>query len=177
MKRPLQGEIIRLKEDEPVQIIAIAVNTQTEEEMVVYQTLYGEFRTFVKPLELFLKEPETLVSEKTQSKEPEIISSDDMPSVDDKDFGQEGTEHVPVTVQEEVQGKISQLLLDFLDASSYNRKLEIVTANLKYMNDRMINDMAASLDCTIEEGPMDERIGGLITCLKAMCRFENRRLR
>lgn len=41
----------------------------------------------------------------------------------------------------------------------------------------MINDMAASLDCTIEDGPLEQRLQELIYCLKQMSRFEDRRLR
>lgn len=75
------------------------------------------------------------------------------------------------------EDKVNQVLLKFLDAMSYNKKLEVITSNMKHMNDRLINDMAVSLDCTVEEGPIDKRIQELIFCLKAMCRFEDRRLR
>jgi hypothetical protein len=37
--------------------------------------------------------------------------------------------------------------------------------------------MAVALDCAIDEGPLDQRIQGLIYCLQAMCRFEDKRLR
>ncbi len=73
--------------------------------------------------------------------------------------------------------KVNQILLQFLDAMSYNKKLEIITSNMKHMNDRLINDMAVSLDCAVEEGPIDKRVQELIYCLKAMSRFEDRRFR
>ena len=67
--------------------------------------------------------------------------------------------------------------MEFLEAESYYKKLEVITSNRKHMNDRLINDMAAALDCTVDEGPLDQRIQGLIQCLQAMCRFEDKRLR
>jgi hypothetical protein len=72
---------------------------------------------------------------------------------------------------------VNSILLDFLDATSYTRKLNVITGNMKHMTDRLINDMAVSLDCSVEEGPLEKRIQELIFCLKAMCRFEDRRLR
>jgi hypothetical protein len=75
------------------------------------------------------------------------------------------------------EGSVNSILLDFLDATSYTRKLNVITGNMKHMTDRLINDMAVSLDCSVEEGPLEKRIQELIFCLKAMCRFEDRRLR
>lgn len=72
---------------------------------------------------------------------------------------------------------VNEILLKFLDAPSFYKKLEVITSNRKHMNDRLINDMAVSLDCTVDEGPLDQRIQGLITCLQALCRFEDKRLR
>jgi hypothetical protein len=80
---------------------------------------------------------------------------------------------VPTTNNESV----NSVLLQFLDAESYYKKLEVITSNRKHMSDRLINDMAVSLDCAVEEGPLDQRIQGLIYCLQAMCRFEDKRLR
>lgn len=72
---------------------------------------------------------------------------------------------------------VNSVLLQFLDAESYYKKLEVITSNRKHMSDRLINDMAVSLDCAVEEGPLDQRIQGLIYCLQAMSRFEDKRLR
>jgi len=69
------------------------------------------------------------------------------------------------------------ILIRFLDADSYSEKLEIITTNIKAIDDKMINNMAASIDLTIEEGALEQRIQELIYCLKQMSRFEDRRLR
>ena len=70
--------------------------------------------------------------------------------------------------------KVNEILLRFLDAGSYTEKLEIITTNIKAIDDRLINDMAASLDCIVEDGPVEQRLQELIYCLKQLSRFEVR---
>lgn len=70
---------------------------------------------------------------------------------------------------------VNHILIQFLEADSYYDKLDIVSSNRKHLTDRLINDMAVAIDCTVEDGPLDERMEGLISCLQAMCRFEQKR--
>jgi hypothetical protein len=80
----------------------------------------------------------------------------------------------PATSQE---GNVNSILMEFLDADSNARKLEIIQLNIKKIDNRIVNDMAVALDCTIDEGPLEERIQGLTTCLLAKGRFEDKRAR
>lgn len=40
------------------EVIDVARHSETEEEMVVYRTLYGEFSLWVRPLEMFTEDVE-----------------------------------------------------------------------------------------------------------------------
>lgn len=149
---PKPGELYQHGKDKPYQIITVANHTLTGERFVVYQNLYGDFKTYVIPLSVF------------QEREGNGNHLESEPL------------HNPEPIHRD-QNIVNHILMDFLDAESFHKKLEILTANLKNMDDRLINDMAVSLDCTIDDGPLDKRIQELIYCLKAMSRFEDRRNR
>lgn len=207
---PKPGEIYNHFKDKLYQVITVATNTETGELMVVYQALYGDFKTYVRSLEMFLSEVDHIkypeVKQKYRfelkaSREPEanIIPNFETSKLRQPDTKVNSIQEMsqPVTgvdlskdkEQDRVQSQNSEMiapmteegvntvLLKFLDAQSFSKKLEVITSNRKYLDDRLINDMAVSLDCAVDEGPLEERIQGLIHCLQAMCRFEDKRLR
>ncbi|HHX11539.1 MAG TPA: DUF1653 domain-containing protein [Clostridiales bacterium] len=182
-KTPRPGEIFNLTKDKPYQIITLAIHKETNESMVVYQVLYGDFATFVLPLEKFLK----VLKEEGSDIPTYAISDKESPDTDLSSLSvDEHAEEVASTALYNVennteiedfesQNKVNHVLLSFLDADSYGEKLDVITTHIKAMDDRLINDMAASLDCTVDEGPMDKRLQELIYCLKQLSRFEVRR--
>ncbi|MDD3173653.1 MAG: DUF1653 domain-containing protein [Herbinix sp.] len=226
---PKPGEIYNHFKDKPYQILTVAINTETHELMVVYQALYGDFKTYVRPLEMFISEvdrqkyPEANqkyrfelrtsqnelvnVTERRQNSEVKVVNKDARVSEDletsvngdKKELKYQKTEQTgreddkiykdSVNATTEIlelnqvmnesvpEEAVNEILLKFLDADSYSKKLEVFTSNIKHLNDRLINDMAVALDCAVDEGPLDKRIQELIFCLQAMRRFEDRRLR
>lgn len=180
---PKPGEIYKHFKDRPYQIIAVATHTETNEQMVVYQALYGEFKTFVRPLASFLSEvdhekyPDAMQINRFEQMIPRNIDekASTEPSGEVTKTLEKASE--PMNISSSSEGEINSLLVRFLDAETYSRKLEVVSSNRKHMSDRLINDMAVSIDCTVEEGPLDQRIQGLMNCLQQMSRFESKRLR
>ncbi len=190
---PRPGQIYNHFKNKPYQIITVATHADTGEEMVVYQALYGDFKFYIRPLESFLSEvdhikypdvkqkyrfelrtPSEMEEEPKQSDRMEVKKDDPVKEVLKVS---EQTSDSQVDQTETKSEGVNSVLLQFLDAESYYKKLEVITSNRKHMSDRLINDMAVSLDCTVEEGPLDQRIQGLIYCLQAMSRFEDKRLR
>ena len=212
---PGPGQIYNHFKNKHYQIITVATHTETQEKMVVYQALYGDYRAYIRPLENFM-------SEVDHEKYPAVTQKYRFELCTDLGIGCKGEEkkaaekaaypgengagkgiikaservngsrvdegiaeyvdgHATETTEMGTEGvpdnQVNAVLLEFLEAESYYKKLEVITSNRKHMNDRLINDMAAALDCTVDEGPLDQRIQGLVQCLQAMCRFEDKRLR
>ena len=179
-KLPRPGDIFYLEKDKPYQVITIGIHKETCENMVIYQALFGDFKTFVLPLSKFMNEMQdnikgTDTDQKETEKDAVIRDAGNI-------AGKSGEDNVSVNDKNKFNisdddNKVNDILLSFLDAKSYSKKLEIITTNIKAIDDRLINNMAASLDCTVNDGPLEQRLQELIYCLKQMSRFEDRRLR
>lgn len=68
-------------------------------------------------------------------------------------------------------------LMAFLDAETYEKKLEILQRMQLDLNDYLIDTMAVSLDVVIPEGEIDERYRQLKGCLEAKRKYEINRFR
>lgn len=187
-RTPEPGKIFYLSEDKPYQIITMGIHKETGESMVIYQALFGEFKTFVLPLSRFKNEVQKDII-RIQNTNNELHSPELHGNKSDKeqktgyindkqDKVKQDNEINDVGIQDkEPQEEVNAILLDFLDAQTYGKKLEVISANINEIDDRLINNMAVSVDCTVEDGPIDERIRELICCLNQKSRFEDKRLR
>ncbi len=213
---PKPGEIYKHFKNKQYQIITIATHSENRELMVVYQALYGDFKTYVRPLEMFVSEVDHIkypdVAQKyrferqcsfeeilygneqgvgesvklEKRNEAEILDVVNQLAVEGNKEVQEAAsvdirhDSDPASqnhMETEVAENVNSILMEFLDQTSYSKKLEVLLFHKKHLNDRLINDMAVALDVAIDEGPLETRIQGLINCLSAMSRFEHRRLR
>ncbi len=90
----------------------------------------------------------------------------------------EAVDRTKTQAGEEEELQIDPLVLEFLDAGTYEQRLNILAALHNRITDEMINTMAIALDVEIEEGEDTERrFEELCACLHTLKRYEGSRLR
>ena len=52
---PRAQEIYRHFKGNVYQIVAVATHTETDEELVIYQAMYGDFKIYARPINMFLE--------------------------------------------------------------------------------------------------------------------------
>jgi hypothetical protein len=123
MERDLRpGDFYRHFKDKMYQILSVAIHSETREEMVVYQALYGTFKVYVRPYDMF-------VSEVDHEKYPDVkqkyrFEKVNIEAVPVLEVSPE-LEELPGVLKEETR-KANKNLLAFLDARTYHEKLEVL---------------------------------------------------
>lgn len=167
---PKSGEFYRHFKNKLYQIITIAKHSETGEQLVIYQALYGDFGVYARPLSMFTSEVDReKYPEVTQKYRFELVEREKKEDV----TGTQQNKSVPSDTEEQVEPK----LMEFLDADSFEEKYDILTSMRDIITDKMINNMAVVLDVVIPEGKLDDRYEQLKQCIRTRQRFESMRLR
>ncbi len=184
---PLQGQIFRHFKGNLYRIITMARHSETGEDLVVYQALYGEFQVYARPLSMFL---EKLDKEKYpdagQEWRFELQKNVIEPITELESSLQEETEDTIASDKEEIQQEteepaeelnIDPLVLEFLDAGTYEERVNILAALHHRITDDMINIMSMAIDVKVDEGNIEDRFDQLRTCLLTLEKYECNRLK
>ncbi len=78
---------------------------------------------------------------------------------------------------EEEIAHIDPMVMEFLDASSHEERLNILSGLHHKITDDMINIMSTAMDIEVKPGDIEERYAEFRSCLALMERFECNRLR
>ena len=65
----------------------------------------------------------------------------------------------------------------FFDRDTCTDKIEYIAQVRDKLDDRLVSDIAASMDITIEEGSLDDKIDSLLICLRTKAKYECNRFR
>lgn len=185
---PAPGQLYRHFKGQLYRIVTLAKHSETGEELVVYQALYGNYEVYAEPLNMFMaktdkeKYPDAF-QEYCFERQEELIkapvcgasSEENAAGKESAPEGEEGFQEAPDGQQEELN--IDPLVLEFLDARTYEERLTILSALQHRITDEMINIMAVALDLEIGEGDTGERFKELRTCIATLKQYECNRLR
>ncbi|MGN1315411.1 MAG: DUF1653 domain-containing protein [Lachnospiraceae bacterium] len=183
IRRPQINEIYRHFKGNLYKIITLAKDSETDEEMVVYQALYGEYPIFVRSLAMFCEELDKKRYPGAEQKyrfepvhqlvnmdweEREILPEDRAQSLEKK----EGSK----PEDKSKEPKLDPLLEAFLDADSYRERLNILRGLEHRITQEMINTMAIVLDLDIPEGELEKRYQALENSILTLEKYECIRL-
>lgn len=210
---PKPHEIYKHFKGNLYQIVTIAQHSETGEQLVIYQAMYGDFKIYARPLAMFTSEVDKVKYPEVQQRFRFELQGADADrqtrETDEVNGGQTTTQAVPtatardaaiwtaqaaavqdaatVAVQATAQPasvetqpeepELDPLVLEFLDADSYEQKLNILAGLHHRITDEMITTMAIACDIEVNDGETEERYEELKNCLLTMEKFECNRLR
>ncbi len=192
------GEVYRHFKGNVYEIVALAVNADNREQVVVYKSL-SNGKVFVRSYAGFVGEVNKNKYPDSPQKYRFELVSDEAPDMEEEDaeiipavpleipdspvkaapeepkmpkqaplVGEKPVYEAPVVAD----GDIHPMLMEFLETKSFDQKLQILRRMEPEMTDKLIDDMAASLDVVIHDGDMSDRIRELKTCLTTFDKFD-----
>jgi len=196
---PRPGEFYRHFKDRLYQIIAVAYDAETEQQVVVYQALYGDYRVWVRPLENFLsrtdreKYPEASQEWRFERVQPAEAAprQEAAPASSEKTVTpaapelKEGpaqdvsapAEPAPAVPAVEDGRTGTQVLLAFLDAETREEKKAVLVSGMARLTQRELDSIYMALDMPAQEGDVRSQVSGILSWMKTQERYESSRLR
>ena len=162
---PKPHEIYKHFKGNLYQIVTLAEHTETGECMVIYQAMYDDFKIYARPLELF-------VSPVDKVKYPDVTQKFRYELQ-----GVAGDGHGRTDAAPDADPDLDPMVLEFLDADSYEQRLNILAALHHRITDEMITTMAIACDVEVEDGDTEKRYDSLKNCLLTLEKYECNRLR
>lgn len=184
------------------QVLTVAKHSETGEKFVIYKALFGSDEVYARPLDMFLSEvdhdkypgvkqkwrfalatgqnkgAQSPVKDQEESggkdEETKDSVSIDAAQIPDED----GEETVTADEDEEETTPADDDFLDrFLDADTYEEKLDVFTDMWKTIDESNIDNVATIMDLTLTGDTLEEKYKEILSHLKMRARYESSRLR
>lgn len=190
----LPGTLYKNFEGNIYQIMCIAKNCVDKGKEVIYQKMFPPFDIWAEPLESFMQKIDnTICGQNYQFEQIEVNTKDKELHKDIVNDEAIKREEISDSVFKEallngsldrkIVGKIpdSEIaqrgFMELLDADTYHDKYIIFSALRNYLNSRLLNNIAVSLDIVLEDGEEEEQYESIRRCLQTFERYETKRLR
>ena len=183
---PKPHEIYKHFKGNLYQIVAIAEHSETGEQLVIYQALYGDFKIYARPLAMFTSRVDKVkYPEVSQEFRFELQGENQARQLEESQkaeaqMAEEAVEEAKAlkeAVTEQEEPSLDPMVLEFLDADSYEQRLNILAALKHRVTDEMITTMAIACGVEVSEGSLEERFDSLKSCLLTLDKYECNRLR
>lgn len=174
---PRAQEVYRHFKGNLYQVLAVAEHTESGEVLVIYQALYGEYKIYARPLEMF-----TSLVDRTKYPDADQefrfqLQGPDAQRQSAERLQGDATRALSAAMETEPEEPaLDPLVLEFLDARTYEERLNVLAALHHRITDDMITTMAMCCDIEVASGDVEQRYEDLKQCLITKDRFEIKRL-
>ena len=165
MREVKAGEFYRHFKGNYYQIVTLAHHSETDETLVVYQALYGEYKVCARPYEMF-------ISKVDKDKYPEVTQEYRFEKVEPP-FAEESKPEMGNN-EKKAESEADKLMA-FLDAKSMKRKIELLDIMRNDLNDSVVNAICISLDIPEVDGTLSEKYDSIRRVLETKERYEKSR--
>ena len=192
-KLPRPFEIYRHFKGKDYQIICMARDADTGEDIVVYQALYGDYACYTRPLSQFLSETdrekypfaeqkyrfEKVDKAALGSASGTVGEEGDGERTDDgqREAGSEARSAGPEDGEAPPSGKVSPLILRFVEAEDLGVKTELLSAMKGKISQEDLDILCESLDLPGGTGDTADQLRSVERYLEMRRKFDGGRLR
>lgn len=168
---PRAGEFYMHFKGKLYQIVTVAIHTETEEPLVVYQAMYGTFKTYARPLAMFLSEVDHEkypdVQQTYRFQKVELCENAEAELVDE------------VTAQEDEYDETEETadiepLLKFLDETDLHERLNILLQYRDQITETMLESMGMAMDCVLNGKTLEEKYYELDKVIRTKLQYEKK---
>lgn len=197
---PVAGQIYKHFKGNLYKVLAVAVHTESEEKLVVYQSVDNPDRVFARPLEMFMSDIDrfryplirakyrfTLVSEpeeetngeetKEEETKEETLNEDTRGEDVKDEETEEQSDDDSAVYKDNGELVIDPYVEVVLDEKEFSKKIEFFEMLRGKCTEDMLTTIAISLDIQLQEGSIEDKYSQILRTLKMHEKYETSRLR